>query len=139
MFFMISLSLFLYDCCMKKFSSYTQQIGELGENVAVQFLVRKGFVIVERNYTRKWGEIDIIARKGSILYFIEVKSVSREIIGGLRPEDHLDWRKQERLRQTIGIYINTNRVGKWQFDLVCVYLDHTTRRARVKVISDLIL
>ena len=51
---------------------------EIGENIAVRFLVKHNFSILERNYTKKWGEIDIIAEKSSKLYFIEVKSVTRE-------------------------------------------------------------
>ncbi len=58
----------------KVFTSEKQKIGELGENIAVKFLTKKGFFISERNYTKKWGEIDIIAEKNNKLYFIEVKS-----------------------------------------------------------------
>jgi len=64
----------------KVFTSKTQQIGEIGENIAVKFLMKHGFAILERNYTKKWGEIDIIAKKSNKLYFIEVKSVSRRTI-----------------------------------------------------------
>lgn len=53
-----------------------QQIGILGEKIACNFLERKGFMVIERNYLRKWGEIDVIAQKSNILHFIEVKSVS---------------------------------------------------------------
>lgn len=48
---------------MKKFTSNSQKIGELGENVACKFLMKHGFTILERNYTKKWGEIDVIALK----------------------------------------------------------------------------
>jgi len=61
----------------KVFTSKTQKIGELGEKIAEKFLKNKGFKIVDRNYTRKWGEIDIITKKGTKLHFIEVKTVSR--------------------------------------------------------------
>ena len=44
----------------KVFTSKSQQTGEIGENVAVKFLMKHGFSIIERNYTKKWGEIDII-------------------------------------------------------------------------------
>lgn len=64
----------------KVFTSKTQRIGEIGENIAVKFLMKHGFAILERNYTKKWGEIDIIANKSNKIYFIEVKSVSRRTI-----------------------------------------------------------
>lgn len=71
----------------KVFTSKTQQIGEIGENIAVKFLMKHSFAILERNYTKKWGEIDIIAKKSNKLYFIEVKSVSRRTIAQNVPRE----------------------------------------------------
>ena len=62
----------------KVFTSEKQKIGEIGENIAVKFLMKHGFSVIDRNYTKKWGEIDIIAKKSEKLYFVEVKSVSRD-------------------------------------------------------------
>lgn len=53
-----------------------RKTGDLGEDIAAMFLVKQGFSVVERNYLRKWGEIDIIAKKDGVLYFVEVKTVS---------------------------------------------------------------
>lgn len=66
----------------KVFTSKTQKIGEIGESIAVKFLMKQGFKVIERNYTKKCGEIDIIALKQDKIYFIEVKSVSKNIIQG---------------------------------------------------------
>ena len=54
----------------KVFTSDSQRTGEIGENIAVRFLMKHGFSILERNYTKKWGEIDIIAKKDGKIYFI---------------------------------------------------------------------
>ena len=62
---------------------YSIKSGKVGECIAVKFLENKGFEIIEQNYRKKYGEIDIIAQKGKILHFIEVKSVSCEKISGL--------------------------------------------------------
>ena len=70
----------------KVFTSETQKKGEIGENIAVKFLMKHNFSIIERNYTKKWGEIDIIAEKSNKLYFIEVKSVSRETLNTFIPK-----------------------------------------------------
>jgi len=56
--------------------SKSRKTGDLGESIACRFLINKGFSIVERNYLKKWGEIDIIAKKDGKAHFIEVKSVS---------------------------------------------------------------
>ena len=50
-------------------------VGEIGEEIACQFLERKGFKILERNYRKPWGEIDIIAEKDGVIRFVEVKAV----------------------------------------------------------------
>ena len=52
-----------------------QIIGDLGEHFAVNYLASRHFVIKEKNYRKKWGELDIIAEKDSELRFVEVKSV----------------------------------------------------------------
>ena len=60
----------------KVFTSKSQKTGELGENLAETYLKKKGYRIIERNYTIPQGEIDIIAKEGNDLIFIEVKSIS---------------------------------------------------------------
>jgi Holliday junction resolvase-like predicted endonuclease len=52
-----------------------RKTGDLGEDIAVLFLMKQGFSILERNYLEKWGEIDVIAKKRGSLYFVEVKTV----------------------------------------------------------------
>jgi len=47
-------------------------IGRLGEDIATGYLKNRGFHIITRNYRKKWGEIDIIAKKDNVLHFVEV-------------------------------------------------------------------
>ena len=140
----------------KVFTSETQKVGEIGENIAVKFLVKHGFSILDRNYTKKWGEIDIIAEKSNKLYFIEVKSVSRETLNTFipisyndsderyqhRPEDNMHPWKLKRLSRTIQTYLLSKKIPdekEWQVDLLVVYLCQKEKKARVKVVSDIIL
>ena len=131
---------------MKNFISKSQKIGELGEDLACEFLIKHGFLILERNYTKKWGEIDIIAQKGDRRYFIEVKSKSVSSLDYVseetnRPEDNMHPWKMKRLRRVVETYLISKRVGaiEWQFDLLVVYLDLEQRKARVKRIENIIL
>jgi len=141
---------------MKKFTSKSQKIGEIGENLACKYLQNKGFSICERNYTKKWGEIDVIAIKSGITHFFEVKSVSCEsfpsntvkksgfydprfIYDRYRPEDQVGPQKQKRLIKTIKTYINQNEIGDWQFDVLCIFLNHGIKKARIFMIPDVIL
>lgn len=134
---------------MKNFTSDSQKIGELGENVASMFLMKHGFEIIERNYTKKWGEIDIIASKEGKLYFVEVKSVSCVTLPDFseddpnrkRPEDNMHLWKVKRLRRVIETYLISKRQGgvEWQFDLLLVFLDLKNRTARVRTIENIVL
>ena len=55
------------------------KVGKFGEDVACMFLKKHGYRVVERNYLRKWGELDIVAKKAKKLCFVEVKTVSCEM------------------------------------------------------------
>ncbi len=134
----------------KVFTSETQKTGEIGENIAVKFLMKQGFEVIERNYTKKWGEIDIIAQKDNKIHFIEVKSVTskdsvwkREMIGdNYRAEDNMHPWKLKRLSRTIQTYLLSHKEYEekdWQVDLIVVYLDLENKKARVKLESDIIL
>ena len=76
-----------------------RKLGNFGENVAVRFLRRKRYRILERNYIGKDGEIDIIARKKNIMIFVEVKTRSIEASHPyeLRPASAVNAEKQRRL------------------------------------------
>lgn len=133
---------------MKKFSSQSQKVGLLGEDIACRYLSDKGFTIVERNYTKKWGEIDIVAsEKSGKIRFIEVKSVSRENIDDIsretsqiRPEENMHPKKMERMARTVETYLAEKDVrGDWQVDLVTVFIDEIGKRAKVKLWEDTVL
>ncbi len=133
---------------MKNFTSNNQKTGKLGEDIACKYLEGKGFIIKDRNYTKKWGEIDIVAQKGNEIYFIEVKAVTcvtfdflEHSNGRIRPEENMHPWKMKRLRRTVETYLIHNRIGNtpWRFDLALVYLNMTERTARVKMIENIIL
>jgi putative endonuclease len=133
----------------KVFTSETQKIGEMGENIAVKFLVKQGFLILDRNYTKKWGEIDIVAEKNNKIYFIEVKSVARETLDNVfhetfnyRPEDNMHPWKLKRMSRTIQTYLVSKKIPdekEWQVDLLVVFLDIKNKKAKIKVVKDIIL
>ena len=134
----------------KIFTSETQKIGEIGENIAVKFLVKHGFSILDRNYTRKWGEIDIVAEKNNKLHFIEVKSVSRlnldnvsrETLDRYNPEDNMHPWKLKRLSRTIQTYLLSLKIPEekeWQVDLLVVFLSEKEKKARIQVVKDIVL
>lgn len=133
---------------MKQFTSKTQKLGELGENTACNYLVKRGYSLLERNYTKKYGEIDIITQKNGVLHFIEVKTVSCGISldnviheTTIRPEDNMHHMKLRRLHNTIQAYLSEKGIDDtvvWQLDLACVYLNMENKKAKVSLMENII-
>ncbi len=86
-----------------------KNIGDWGEERACEFLVRKGFVIVERNYHATVGEIDIVARQGGDYYFIEVKT---RLEGELANDLAITYEKKRRLDKTVRHYCYYRGIGE---------------------------
>ena len=63
----------------------TQKVGSLGEELTVKFLVKRGYRILDRNYWRPWGELDIVAEKKGRIHFVEVKAKSAQIVSDETP------------------------------------------------------
>lgn len=125
-----------------------RRLGDIGEDLCCKFLVKRGFTVLERNYLKPWGEIDVIAEKGSNIRFVEVKTVSRETRDGsvsremMRPEENMHEGKVKRLHRTIQIYLLERKVPEhieWQLDLVCVYIDLERKKGRVEMLENIII
>lgn len=101
--------------------------GAPGEEAALRFLLRKGYRLVERNVRSRWGEIDLVCRKGSTLVFIEVKS--RRSLSAGHPLEALTPAKQARLRRATSIYMmrSEHPEASYQIDLVAILLDQEGR------------
>jgi len=128
-----------------------RKLGNLGEEITCRFLMKHGFSVVERNYLKKCGEIDIVAKRNSSLHFIEVKSVSCETIPSVsdetdaahyRPEDNVHQWKLERISKTIQLYLlerNVSDETTWQFDVVTVYIDKKNLKSKVKILENIVI
>ncbi len=132
---------------VKTFTSKTQKLGEIGEKLACMFLVKHGFKVIEANYTIKAGEIDIVAKKGNIWHFIEVKSVSRVTLddvssetSGFRPEENMHPKKIQRFVRTVEYYRMAKDLGEaeFQIDLALVYINQTERRGKVILMENVV-
>lgn len=124
------------------------QIGAYGEKIASKYLEKLGFTVMETNYLKKWGEIDIVARGTDKIRFIEVKTVSYETKqdlrtaisrGTWRPEENVHRAKMQRLHRAIESWITENRYqGEWEVDVVSVRVVPRERYATVKYIQNVI-
>lgn len=110
-----------------------REIGRIGEEIAAEFLERKGFKIVDKNYRKKWGEIDIVAEKSNCIRFVEVKAVSRESLD-YRPEELVDRRKLRKLARTAALYMESKGDKReFQIDVVGVIMNKTKRTAHCRL------
>lgn len=96
-------------------------IGKKGEQLAAEFLMKKGFEIVVRNYRHGHAEIDLIIKRDNWLIFVEVKARSSNDFG--EPEEFVDTRKMSKLFEAAEEYIySTDWHGHIRFDIVSVKL-----------------
>lgn len=99
-----------------------RSIGKKGEKTAERFLKRKGYKIVEKNYSCRFGEIDIIAENDGYLVFAEVKARNGNSIAS--PREFVDKKKQERIILTAQMYLSCHDTRKQpRFDVIEVNTD----------------
>jgi len=96
-------------------------LGKKGEEIAQQHLVSHGYKIIATNWLFNHKEIDIIAREGEILVFVEVKTRTENYWGN--PEEFVSKKKQKLLISAAESYINEiNFVGESRFDIISILL-----------------
>jgi len=125
----------------------TKYIGGLGEDIAAEYLMRKGFTVISRNVSGKGYEIDIICRKNESVHFVEVKSVSYETIDILKntvlhetwqPEDLVHRHKLRNIKRGIESWIiKHSYTGNVQIDVLVVRFVPRETYARVKYIENI--
>ncbi len=100
----------------------TRKLGKKAEDIAEKFLKEKGYEILQRNYQFGHGEIDIIAKDGDVLVFVEVKSRSDSRFGD--PEYALSYPKQKMLVRSAHGYLYEKNIDEVEcrFDLVAIKL-----------------
>ena len=121
---------------------HKKKIGALGENMACRFLMKHGFKILDRNYSKKWGEIDIVAEKDKIFRFIEVKSIVSYETDRYRPEENVHYQKLKRLSRVIQTYLLDKKVSyetEWQIDVLAVFLDLENKKAKFRFTENIII
>jgi len=105
----------------------TLPTGRLGESLAAEFLLGQGYAIVEKNYRKRYGEVDIIARDGDTLVFVEVKTRQSTVFG--TPFEAVDGRKQRQLSRVAQEYLQSRGLidAPARFDVVAIRLDRDSR------------
>jgi len=108
----------------------TRKTGDIGEKLAAKYLKSQGFAVLETNYLKNWGELDIVAKNMNIIHFIEVKTFSYEsrqaleksLVGDQwRPEELVDDRKLHQIEKALESWLSEHKWGgEWVIDVIAI-------------------
>ena len=129
--------------------SQNSTTGKLGEDIAVKYLEKHGYNILDRNYRKPWGEIDIIAsenigknqflaQQSDELVFVEVKAQNQAF--EWRPEENITRHKKHQLSRIVTSYLKTNKIPEnqnWRIDILAITLDFKTKNAQIEHIQNI--
>jgi len=113
--------------------SKKRKLGDIGEDLACDYLKNNSYSIIVRNYNLKFGEIDIVARLNNETVFVEVKTSNNSSL--IRSEENLTKAKIRKLLKAIEIYTMKNPLAEpdsWRVDLIAITLDNSTRKASLR-------
>ncbi|MCZ2127413.1 MAG: YraN family protein [Anaerolineales bacterium] len=99
-------------------TTHNQQVGAWGEEKAVAWLTNNGYETLRRNVRTPYGEIDVVAQKGGVVFFVEVKTLtsSKEFF----PEQQITVRKLEHMLNCAAHYAAEHGIERWQIDVIAV-------------------
>lgn len=116
--------------------TYRRRLGDRGEKLAQAFLRSKGYRILETNYRRREGEIDIIAQHGGCVAFVEVRARRGGEFGS--PEESVTEAKKRRLVLLAEGYLQGHEglPAQWRIDVVAIVFDQRGRVSRLELIEN---
>jgi putative endonuclease len=121
-----------------------ETLGEIGEKIAVKFLKKNGYKILERNFKnplgRRLGEIDIIAKEKNEIVFVEVKarkSGSEDIF----PEERINHDKLHKLSKIAEHYLKSRKIfdRPYRFDAVTVNIEDDLKTGKIKHLKSIFI
>ena len=112
-------------------ASSRQQLGAEGELAARRFLESEGYQVLDTNFRCRWGEVDIVARLGDTLVFVEVRT-RRALTYGI-PQESIREKKKVRLVATAETYLQSyqEQLDDWRIDLISVLVGRDGRVTEV--------
>ncbi|MGO5073080.1 YraN family protein [Clostridium sporogenes] len=114
-----------------------KDIGSFGETIAADYIKNCGYIILEKNFRCKLGEIDIIAKDKNFIVFIEVKTRYGCIYGS--PSEAITFKKQNKIYKTAQLYIIKKAIYNkfyFRFDVIEVILNTLNSNYSVKLIKN---
>ena len=113
--------------------SEANELGKQGEEIATTYLLRQGYIILDKNWRAGRNEIDLVARDKDYLVIIEVKSRSKDVFG--EPEEAVTREKQMALIRAANAYIYRNNINmETRFDIISII--HNKNETRINHLKD---
>lgn len=112
----------------------TSELGLVAEEYVAQYLESKGYQILDRNFRKPWGELDLVAEKEGVVIFVEVKASKMETLG-FEPEVRGSHDKLKKVVRTARTYLAEKcypSYQPWQVDLVAVVLDQSRNTLKIR-------
>lgn len=119
---------------------FNRKRGSEGEEIATKFLADKGFKILERNYSTKFGEIDLVVIKDNILRFVEVKLKKGDFFGA--PEEMIGASKLSRVIRMSEFYLMekpemAKKYEIYSIDAVCIVINENEEVERINLYENI--
>jgi putative endonuclease len=114
----------------KKNDKNTRSKGSKSEQIAADYLIKNGYTILERNYRCSRKEIDIIAKKGNVISFVEVKGKSES--ADFSPEYSITAAKQRIIFQVANYYVQKNDLNDIDFNFDVIIVNFTAEGVKVE-------
>ena len=109
-----------------------RKLGDFGEQAAAHYLLRHGYTIEDRQWRGAGGELDLVARDGMTLVFVEVRTRRDDVVGVA--EESVGRAKQARLMALAYAYLEAHAIApdvEWRIDVIAVDVDRAGRVARL--------
>ncbi len=121
-----------------------KRVGEIGEKLAAKYLRKQGCRIIERNFSTRFGEIDLIAKKKGVLVFVEVKArlgFGRPALRRGRPEWGIDQKKISKVKKMAEVYLvkEQPKYENLRIDAICIDLNTDLKAEEIRHYTNLTL
>lgn len=117
--------------------NYRQKLGVSGEKMAAEYLKRKGYLIIDKNFRTREGEIDLIAERNKELIFIEVKTRTSFTYGS--PEEAVDAKKQQKILAVIDQYWKKKNLNptEWHLEIITLFYNRRKKQFFLRHLKNL--
>lgn len=102
--------------------TYRKEIGSKGENIAADYLIERGYLLLDRNYHTRYGELDLVMLENGMIVFVEVKTRTSTSFG--TPEESITLSKLEHLENAglLWLQAHPESPDDWRIDAVSIFM-----------------